>query len=50
MIYYKHYQSEYCESLRVRINKIEFVNLTRSPTAQKMKFSTKDFFSKYGLQ
>ena len=46
MINYKHFQSKYCESLRVRINKIEFVNLTRWPTAQKMKFSIKHFFSK----
>ena len=34
---YKHFQRKYCESLRVRVNKIKFVNLTRSPTAQKMK-------------
>ena len=47
MINYKHFQSKYCESLRVRINKIESVNLMRSPTVQKMKFSVKDFFSKY---
>ena len=46
IIYYKHFQSKYCESLRVRINKIEFVKLTRSPSAQKMMFSVKDFFSK----
>ena len=42
MINYKHFHSKYCESLRVRINKIEFFNLTRSPTAQRMKFSIKD--------
>ena len=47
MINYKHFQSKYCESLRVRINKIEFVNLTHSPTAQNLKCSIKDFFSKY---
>ena len=47
MIKYKHFQNKYCELLRVRINKIEFVNLTRSLTAQKMKFSIKDLFSKY---
>ena len=34
MINYKHFQSKYCEPLRVRINKIKFVKLTRSPTAQ----------------
>ena len=50
MINYKHFQSKYSESLRVPVNKIEFVNLTRSPTAQKMKFSIKDFFSKCFVQ
>ena len=46
MIYYKNLQSKYCESLQGRINKIELVNLTRSPTAQKMKIFIKDFLSK----
>ena len=40
------FQSKCCGSLQVRINKIEFVNLTRLPTAQKMKFSINAFFSK----
>ena len=47
MINYKYFRSKYCESLRVRINEIEFVNLTSPPTAQKMKFTIKDFLSKY---
>ena len=32
MVNYKHFRGKYCESLRVRINKIESVNLARSPT------------------
>ena len=46
MINYKYFQSKYFESRQVRINKIEFVNLTRWPTARKMKFSNENFFSK----
>ena len=42
----QNFQNKYCQSLQVRINKIEFANLIRLPTAQKMKFFIKALFSK----